>query len=444
MDAVAADITWNELESSLFGQSRAGRSDPAAAVPGVFKDLWTGNFFGVGVVNRDGSVTECGRFTDAWCRAYTSAAADGVVTPESRALMHASSPGSVTDRITAPTLLMAGEADSLFPLAQANANAEQIAAAHPQTPVKMVWHGGGHDGGVDESDRLDDLVAAWFEDHLAGGPAVSTEFELTQTSGSISTRSSGAAPIVLAAAAYPGIRGSSQRDVPFAGPSQRVLAPAGGVPAAISSVPGIGGAVADLVNRPMPGQSAYFESPPLDGPLLIAGSSEVTVRVAATDDSSDTTALFASLRIVSPGGRETLPSGLVAPVYLPDLGTTPQDVTIALPAIVADAATGDRLRLVISTTDFSYRLPLQPRLIDVTLASPAVSVPLVDAVPVSGGVAAYWWLVGGGRDRPAAGAAAGAAAPPARIAVPGARGARDPLGDHDLEQALLGRIPGRR
>ena len=30
--------------------------------------------------------------------------------------------------------------------------------AHPQTPVKVVWHGGGHDGGVDESERIDELV----------------------------------------------------------------------------------------------------------------------------------------------------------------------------------------------------------------------------------------------------------------------------------------------
>ena len=60
----------------------------ADAPLGVFKELWTGNFFGVGVVNRDGTVTECGRFTPQWCRAYTDAAADGVVTPGS-SLPHA-------------------------------------------------------------------------------------------------------------------------------------------------------------------------------------------------------------------------------------------------------------------------------------------------------------------------------------------------------------------
>ena len=396
VDAVAADITWNDLESSLFGQDRVGPEAAPSLVPGVFKELWTGNFFGVGVTNRDGTVTECGRFTAEWCRAYTSAAADGIVTPESRALMRASSPGSVTDRITAPTLLMAGESDSLFPLAQANANAEQIMSAHPSTPVKVVWHGGGHDGGIDESERLDELVADWFDDHLAGGPDVPLDFELTQASGAISARNSGTAPIVLVAPEYPGIRGSSQLAVPLAGPPQRVLAPAGGIPATISSVPGIGGSLSNLVQRPIPGQSAVFESGPLQAPLTLAGASEVTVRVAATDAGPAATALFASLRIVSPGGRETLPSGLVAPVYLPRLTTDVQEVTIALPGIVADAAAGDRLRLVVSTTDFAYRLPLQPRLIDVSLATGSVSVPLINATPASVGVAAYWWLVGAG------------------------------------------------
>ena len=148
IDAVAADITWTDLEASLFGQSVV---DPPTKERGVFKALWTGNFFGAGVVNRDGSVTECGRFTPDWCRAYTEAAADGVVSDASAELMRRSSPVSITDRITAPTLLMGGQADSLFPLAQVNANAEQIAAAQPATPVKVVWHGGGHDGGIDES-----------------------------------------------------------------------------------------------------------------------------------------------------------------------------------------------------------------------------------------------------------------------------------------------------
>ena len=391
VDAVASDITWNDLQTSLFGQS--GNVD--AGEPGVFKSLWTGNFFGVGVVNRDGTVTECGRFTPAWCAAYADAAARGIVTPASSELMRASSPGSVTDRITAPTLISAGESDSLFPLAQANANAQQIMAADPGTPVKVVWHGGGHDGGINESERLDGLAADWFDTHLAGTGSSTTAFELTDTSGSISVQSSGTAPVVLQAPAYPGIFGDRTAPLTLMGPAQRVLAPAGGLPALITSVPGLGGAVGSFIQRPAPGQSAYFQTEPLVEPLTMVGASTVTISVsgAGAEPVEDVT-LFASLRIVGPNGRETLPAGLVAPIRLARLGAEPQQVRIELPAVVATAGVGDSLRLVVSTTDFAYRLPLEPRLYDISLADGELAVPLVDAQPVSTGIAPYWWLVG--------------------------------------------------
>jgi ABC-2 type transport system ATP-binding protein len=393
VDAVAADITWNDLRTSLFGQSADAVATDAPL--GVFKELWTGNFFGVGVVNRDGSVTECGRFTTPWCAAYTQAAADGIVSPESSRLMRASSPGSVTERIVAPTLISAGQADSLFPFAQADANAEEIMRAHPQTPVKVVWHGGGHDGGVDESTRLDGLAADWFDTYLLGTGHSTTAFEITETSGSISTSSSGTAPVVLQAPAYPGIHGAAQADVTVVGPPQRVLAPAGGIPAALTSVPGLGGALASAVQRPLPGQFAVFDSAPLTSPLSIVGAPTVTLTLAnATAGTISDATLFASLRVVSPSGKESLPEGLVAPLRIEGVDATAREVRVQLPATVATARTGDRLRVVVSTTDLAYRMPLQPQVYVVGLASGALSVPLVAAEPLGGGPMPYWWLIG--------------------------------------------------
>jgi ABC-2 type transport system ATP-binding protein len=389
IDAIASDITWNDLESSLFGQSATNPQAPL----GVFKQQWTGAFFGVGTVNRDGTVTECGRFTAEWCRAYTQAAADGVVTPESEKLMAASSPGSITSRITAPTLISGGQADSLFPIAQTNANAQQIMAAHPATPVKVVWHGGGHDGGVNEQSRLDALAADWFDTWLLRTGTASTSFEATQTSGALSAQNSGTAPVVLQAAVYPGIHGTTTQDIAIGGPKQRVLAPAGGVPAAITSVPGLGSTAGALAQRALPGQFAAFDSAPLAGPMSITGSSRIRLAVSAVAPATDAT-LFVSLRVVTPNGRESLPQGLVAPVRITGLSTEPSIVDVDLPAVVVSAGTGDRLRVVVSTTDFAYRLPLQPRLYDVALAQPALSIPLVTMTPVASGAPAYWWLVG--------------------------------------------------
>lgn len=391
IDAIAADITWNDLESSLFGQS----ADVVSGNPGVFKALWTGTFFGAGVVNRDGTVTECGRFTPEWCQAYNDAAADGVVSPASSALMLASSPSSVTDSITAPTLISGGLSDSLFPITQTNANAEQIMSAHPQTPVKVVWHGGGHDGGVNEAERLDGLAGGWFDTYLKGDGSSTTDFEVTDTSGSISSQSSRASATVLQSPDYPGIHGSGQLAVSLRGPQQRVLAPAGGIPSLITSIPGIGGGIASAVQQPIPGQSAYFQSEPLTEPLTVTGSSTITITVTAADDQpAADAALFASLRVVSPSGRETFPAGQVAPILVPADAQAGQVLRIDLPAIVASAEVGDSLRLVISTTDFAYRLPLQPRQFDISLADGALAVPLVASQPISTGTPAYWWLVG--------------------------------------------------
>ncbi|MDO8310176.1 MAG: alpha/beta fold hydrolase [Actinomycetota bacterium] len=390
VDAIAADITWNDLESSLFGQS----APDAPAAAGVFKALWTGNFFGVGVVNRDGTVTACGRFSAQWCTAYTDAAAFGTISAASRELMAASSPSSISSRIAVPTLISAGQSDSLFPIGQANATAEQIMAAHPQAPVKVVWHGGGHDGGIDESERLDDLVTGWFDTHLAGTADMSTAFEVTDTTGTMSVQNSGTAPVVLQADGYPGVDGQRVMEIPLAGGVQRVLAPAGGLPSQVTSVPGLG-STGGLVEFPVPGQSAIFQSAPLTEPMTIIGSSSVTLTVASVDGAQpEETALFASLRIVSPSGRATLPAGLVAPISLRGLDGEPRQVSVTLPAIVTTAGVGDSLRLVVSTTDFAYRLPQQPTLYDIGLAAPGVTVPLVDTEPVSTGVAPIWWIVG--------------------------------------------------
>ena len=124
VDAIAADITWNDLESSLFGQSLLD-SDTT----GVYKQLWTSVFFSSGLDSPAGQAELCGRFSPEWCAAYTDAATTGTVSDGMRALMRRSSPASITDRISVPTLLGGGQADSLFPLEQVNANAEQIRAA---------------------------------------------------------------------------------------------------------------------------------------------------------------------------------------------------------------------------------------------------------------------------------------------------------------------------
>jgi ABC-2 type transport system ATP-binding protein len=386
VDAIAADITWNDLESSLFGQSAIG-----ADVPGVYKQLWTSFFFSAGLDTPPGQADLCGRFSPEWCDAYTYVATNGTLTEEMRALMRQSSPASITDRITVPTLLGGGQADSLFPLAQLNANAEQIRAANPETPVKVVWHAQGHDGGVDESERLNALTRSWFQAYLADGPAVPLDFEASLTSGSALDVRDSASVEILTSPTYPGIAGESDLAVAVAGPPQRILAPAGGVPAAISSLPGIGGVgglLSLLGERVAPNQGAGFISEPLTEPMRIIGASRVSLQVSS--DVERQASLFVGLRIQTGAGAFVLPNGLVAPVNV-DVGPTPTRVDVELPAIVADVAPGDRLIVTVGTTDQAYRMPDEPAVYTVALAEPAVVVPQVVMTTSTQGLPLWAW-----------------------------------------------------
>jgi ABC-2 type transport system ATP-binding protein len=387
VDAVAADITWNDLETSLFAQSAV-----EGAQPGVLKSLWTSLFFSSGLGLEPGQpVSECGRFTPEWCAAYVEAVTRGVVSPEASALMAESSPRSIADRITAPVLLGAGQADSLFPLTQANANAEQIVNA----PLKVVWHAGGHDGGIAETDRLRALSSAWFDQHLRGGPAVSDAFEISLVEASaLSDRDPGTVE-VLSSPVYPGIFGDGTSEMAVLAPVQQVLAPAGGAPAAITSLPGAGGLASlagDFLSVPLPGQTAGFFTEALPESMRIVGATRARLTVSS-DRPVDEAVLFASLRIVGANGRQTLPQGLVAPIRIPNLGPEPVTIDVVLPGIVTEVAAGDRLALVVATTDQGYRMPPGPAVYTVAADGP-ILLPTVQGSTSAVGTPPWVWPVG--------------------------------------------------
>ncbi|GAA2556351.1 CocE/NonD family hydrolase [Pseudonocardia hydrocarbonoxydans] len=392
VDAIAPVITWNDLGQALFPNAAATVAPPldtpargAFAADGVFKRGWAGVFFSAGLgtpapagvssgaapagavptgVAPTGVAPDptCGRFTAEVCAAYTDAATTGRLSPATAALLERSSPRTVTGRITAPTLLVQGEQDTLFGLDQADANAREIAANG--TPVQMRWYAGGHDGGA-AGPEVTEAIGTWFDAHLAGGEPVDPAFPHAVESG-LRAGSNTTTGRTVVAADYPGLTGASTlttRSLALDGDRQVIATPAGGSPAAITSLPGVGAALGSLGSRlsavagALPGQSARFATPVLDAPLLVTGAPRVELTVARVpgQPAPAEAVLFAATSEVTPDGTRTLLGSAVAPlrVAVPADGT-PATVTVTLPGVVAPVEAGNRLVVSVATTDQAY------------------------------------------------------------------------------------------
>ncbi|WP_329130011.1 alpha/beta fold hydrolase [Streptomyces sp. NBC_01476] len=411
VDAIAPRETYWNLSDALFPD-------------GVYKKLWAGIFFaggsaplpdsssqgntdtpvptvppgsgsGTGTGAAPGAAAPggdplCGRFAPDICALYQRVAQAGVPDAAARDRLAALSPSAVAGRIKVPALIVQGQTDSLFTLAQSDAMAKAIKANG--APVAVDWIAGGHDGGDTEDARVDRRVTAWFDRYLKGDTGTSTgpAFRVTRTGGLNSIDGS----VVLRGATgsvYPGLDGAASRSVPLTGPGQRITNPAGGAPPAISAVPGTGalsvlsGLGAGLTTD-FPGQSAFFQSAALTHAVTLTGAPSVTVKVAT---GAPDAVLFAKLYDVGSDGKQTLPASLVTPVRV---AGSPQGrtVRIRLPAVDHEFAAGHRLRLVLATTDLGYATPVAPAVLTVSLAGPLLTLPTDPALSASSAPLPWW------------------------------------------------------
>jgi len=395
VDAIAPGSTWSSLVSSFFPNdvgappAQTPAADPAPGEDGVFKRLWAAKFFESGGgrlpdPGQDASSGECGDYREDFCEAFSESAASGRLTPELRTLLEASSPASVLDRITAPTLLVQGEGDTLFPLSEADASARGIAANG--TPVKMIWYSGGHGARTTrEETRLQlEQVAAWFDYYLRDtGSVPDTEFIYSELAGA-ATGNEEAQLTIRQAKQYPGLDGgeTARVDIPLSGDAQQVRNPEGGTPAALSALPP-GLEVDEGRERnseqpnDIPEQTAMFVSADLESDMSIVGAPTVSVRVASPTGEA---VLFGKLYDVGPDGQPTLLLGLVAPLRLTGLASSidqAEPVTVTLPAVALTVPAGHRLQVGLASTDQVFSTPNEEQVYEVALAEASLSIPQV-------------------------------------------------------------------
>ena len=416
VDAIVSAFTWHSLTQALVPQhvvSGAGTS-LADVTPddevGVFKQRWAGLFFLSGLQGGSGqggpsggggAVQLCGRFAEDICQEYLQTALTGDPSPGLLNLLDRSSMARVLPKITAPTLIVQGEADTLFTLDQADANFRGLPAT---TPAAMAWVEGGHDGGID-LDKLLPQWQSWFDRYLRNDQSVSplpTFSAVVPSTALVGRDQDRDEPTTITAEDYPGRTSGSVEQVTRSldGATQQVVSPPGGVPTAMTSLPGggseaVGGAaaVAAYPLAVLPGQSAVFTSEALEAPLTLLGSGRIRLDVTSSVTS---TTLFVSLWDLGPdtapasptpgsgggtgsGSEQTgipqtavLPQSVVAPVHV--VGLTPDRATsvdVALPAVAHQVPVGHRLRVVVSSTDQAYANPKAGAVYDIQVAGQA-------------------------------------------------------------------------
>ena len=367
IDAVIADITWSDMQQALFPQSAVGVTEP-----GPFKKIWTGTFFALATL-QSAYLGECGALANQWCAAYKNAVLNGAPSPQESQLLRSISPISYISSIKVPTLLSQGQADSLFPLNQSSEIAQVL--KKNSVPVAMIWHASGHDGGANESKFLQEQYLQWFDKNLRDKKINFPAFQFTKVKGSISLQDSTVIPKTYAAQTLP-IAAEYQK-MPLLPQPAALAYPVGGIPGAISALPGIGSAgslvatvasnVAGFSPAFIPGQSGFLESAELEKPISILGASRITVRVTSTTGNAT---LFFSVVTKSPSGAITQPNGIVAPVRLTNIPADGKVITVQLPAVILDAAIGDKVAVGISSTDQGYELPKSPAFYTITALSP--------------------------------------------------------------------------
>lgn len=148
VDAIVPTISWNSLNSSLYPN-------------GAFKTSYAALLL-LSLVTSGANINNQlygGIFTGALL---------GTLTPEQQALLAGSGPTALVNKITAPTLIVQGTVDVLFPLQQAIDNATILDANG--VPVKMVWFCGGHGNCEtppgDSTEMVESATMSWLDTYV--------------------------------------------------------------------------------------------------------------------------------------------------------------------------------------------------------------------------------------------------------------------------------------
>lgn len=380
VDALVPLITWNDLAYALAPNNTGARTGVTSDTAGVFKWQWTNGFYLIGegqpLLNPS---LDPSRFNRLDCLHFAAQACETIRLLNSgrypadkvRTMLDYArgvSPVSYLDRVEAPTLIVQGQADSLFNLNEATATYRTLTAQG--TTAKMIWQSWGHSGGqvpgeLDlsqgnlETSYVGQRVLAWFDRYLQKKTDTDTGPAFAYYRSWQSGYGTAAAVPALSQKMYLSGDGKlvDNRSEVVRGSRQYTNWP---VPTSHSE-----SSIAPLIGLPDPepydtkGTYLGWRSAPLTAPVDVVGAPRATLKVVSpkaervqnSADASDKLVLFAKVYDVAPDGGRKLVNRLVAPVRVPDV-TRP--FTVQLPGIVHRYEKGHRLEFVIAASDTAY------------------------------------------------------------------------------------------
>jgi ABC-2 type transport system ATP-binding protein len=155
IDAIVPDIAWHSLVTSL------GKNDTA-------KSGW-------GIPLYLAALSAKARLDSHIVDAANAEGSSFQVSAANRGFYAARGPGDLVDKITAPTLLIQGTVDTLFTLAEADANAKALIAQG--VPTKVVWYCGGHGGCIsstNDGEVVERATLDWLDRYVKDDLSVVT------------------------------------------------------------------------------------------------------------------------------------------------------------------------------------------------------------------------------------------------------------------------------
>jgi len=327
LDAIAPDIAWHSLVTSLYKAQ-----SPKAG--------WGTALFGLGV---EGSTLpglpagETGNLDPHITSAYTSGIAYGQFSDEDVQWFASRGPGALVSRIRIPTLLIQGTADTLFTLDEATTNYGILRAN--KVPAKMVWFCGGHGAcltNAGPANFVEDATLTWFARYLKQDKRVATgpRFEWIADDGQ-----------VRSAADYPP-------------PVQRVAAGSGSGILAVNPDAVSSGALIAATPSPL-GLKVPLNAPAAGSQIV--GAPKLTLSYSGLGSSSSVP-VYAQIVDKT---RNIVVGNMVTPVRL-TLDGLPHVATFTLEEVAASVASGSAYELQIIPVTSVYGPQRVTALVDMT------------------------------------------------------------------------------